>query len=303
MFQLARGVINERITVAGNEIYPGYLIRGDEKTVMIDAGVNLMGPLYVRSLGKILGAGGRPDYLFVTHSHYDHLGAALYLKERMPGIILGAHARVNDILQKESALAVMNRLSENHRALFKDIPDEPDLLIRPFQFDLALAGGDRFDCGGLVCEVIEVPGHTRDSLAYYVPELKALFPGEAAGVPERGGTTVQVEFLSSYEDYVASLEKMMALVPEMIGIGHGMVVTGGDARSFLERSYRATFEYRALLERYLNEAGGSVDRAIESVVMKEYDERGAILQERNAYITNVSAQVRHIASLGHGRAD
>jgi hypothetical protein len=30
---------------------------------------------------------------------------------------------------------------------------------------------------------------------------------------------------------------------------------------------------------------------------KEYDEKGAIMQERNAYITNLTAQVRLIAGL------
>ena len=37
--------------------------------------------------------------------------------------------------------------------------------------------------------------------------------------------------------------------------------------------------------------------AIETMARKEYDETGTIYQERNAYLTNLTAQVKHIAGL------
>ncbi|MBP7738749.1 MAG: MBL fold metallo-hydrolase [Spirochaetes bacterium] len=298
MKQLASGAIHEHIHVAANAAYPGYVIRGDKKNLMVECGMNLMAPLYLKSIRDILGDANRLNYLFITHSHYDHLGAASYLKRNIPGLAIGAHERVAPLLQKESVLAMMNRLSEIQRGLFKDIAGDEDLTIRPMNFDLSLKEGDEFDLGGLTCRVYEVPGHTRDSLAFYIPELKALFPGEAAGVPlGKEGEEPQVEFLSSYDDYLASLDKMIALEPALIGIGHGWVLTDDDASDFLRRSRAATFEYRALIEQYINDAGGDLERAIETMARKEYDEKGTILQERNAYLTNLTAQVKHIAGL------
>jgi len=56
--------------------------------------------------------------------------------------------------------------------------------IEAVDFQINLKEGDRFDLGGLTCEVYEVPGHTGDSLAFFIPEIKALFAGEACGIPE-----------------------------------------------------------------------------------------------------------------------
>jgi len=298
MKQLASGKINDRIHVAGNLAYPGYVITGDSKCAMIEGGINLMAPLYLQSIKEILRDADRLNYLFITHSHYDHLGAAHYLKRNIPGLAIGAHERVAPLLRKETVLAMMNRLSEIQRELFRDIAGDEDLAVRPMAFDLSLKEGDEFDLGGFACRVYEVPGHTRDSLAFYIPELKALFPGEAAGVPQgREGIEPQVEFLSSYDDYLASLDKMIALEPAMICIGHGWVLSDDDASGFLARSRAATFEYRKLIERYIIDAHGDIEMAIETMARKEYDETGTIYQERNAYLTNLTAQVKHIAGL------
>jgi 2-aminobenzoylacetyl-CoA thioesterase len=298
MKQLASGTIHERIHVAANAAYPGYVISGDKKNLMVECGINLMATLYLKSIKEILGDANRLNYLFITHSHYDHLGTAHYLKRNIPGLTIGAHERVAPLLQKESVLAMMNRLSEIQRGFFKDIAGDEDLTLRPMTFDISLKEGDEFDLGGITCRVYEVPGHTRDSLAYYIPELKALFPGEAAGVPlGKKGEEPQVEFLSSYDEYLNSLDKMIALEPALIGIGHGWVLTDDDASDFLQRSRAATFEYRKLIEQYINDAGGDLERAIETMARKEYDEKGTILQERNAYLTNLTAQVKHIAGL------
>ena len=203
MKQLAKGRINEHITVATDMMYPGFIIKGKTKNAMIEGGFNLLSPLYLSQIREILGDSDRLDYLFITHSHYDHLGAAAYLKRHIPGMKTAAHERVAPLLMKESVLAMMNRLSEIQRGLFGSIAGSEDLAIRPMEIDLSVKEGDEFDLGGLHVRVHEVPGHTRDSLAYFIPEIGALFPGEAAGVPEgREGDGAQVEFLASYDDYL-----------------------------------------------------------------------------------------------------
>jgi hypothetical protein len=40
-----------------------------------------------------------------------------------------------------------------------------------------------------------------------------------------------------------------------------------------------------------------VETAIQEMVHSQYDVKGGILQERISYVTNLSAQVRHIAGL------
>ena len=298
MKRQAKGQLHERITAIPNSWYPTYIVQGDRKNMMIDAGVNLLAPRYLALIKDILGDADRLDYLFLTHSHYDHIGSASYLKRRVPDLQIGAHERLAGLLEKQSVLDMMNRLSGNHVELLKYNAEGEDLTLRPFATDVLLKQGDAFNLGGLTCRVYETPGHTKDSVSFYFPEIKALFPGEAAGVLQgETGREMQVEFLTSFRDYIDSLNLMIALKPEMICLAHGWVLTQEDAADFLEYSLTETFKFRELIERYLSAAEGDVEKAIRDMAHAEYDVKGGIFQERVAYLTNLSAQIRHIAGL------
>jgi hypothetical protein len=52
-----------------------------------------------------------------------------------------------------------------------------------------------------------------------------------------------------------------------------------------------------LVERYLEAAAGDADLALERLGHDEYDAKGTVRQERAAYMTNLAAQVKHIAGL------
>jgi 2-aminobenzoylacetyl-CoA thioesterase len=298
MKQQAKGQIHERITAIPNSWYPAYIVRGEKKNLMIDAGINLLGPRYFTAIRDILGNSEELQYLFLTHSHYDHVGSASYLKRHIPGLLIGAHERVAGLLQKPSVLEMMNRLSANHIELLKYNTAGEDLTLHPFGIDMILKQGDEFDLSGLACCVYETPGHTRDSLSFYFPEIKALFPSEAVGVLQgETGSEMQVEFLSSYRDYIDSLKLMISLKPEIVCLAHGWVLTNEDAADFLKRSLIETFRYREVIESYLNAADGDVEKATQNMAHAEYDVKGGIYQERIAYVTNLSAQVKHIAGL------
>jgi glyoxylase-like metal-dependent hydrolase (beta-lactamase superfamily II) len=263
---------------------------------MIDAGINLMGPAYIASLEKIFGDKNALDYVFATHSHFDHLGSIPYLKRKLPRLQAGAFERVGTLMQKKSVLDLMTFLSELQRGFFQNIVGDEDVHIEAVDFEINLKEGDRFDLGGVTCEVYEVPGHTGDSLAFFIPEIRALLAGEACGIPESDKDGhIQVEFLSSYDDYVSSLDKLIRLQPKLICMGHMWVFTDDDATGFLQRSIEATPKYRELIETYLDAANGDIDCAVQSMAKKEYDEKRTIAQPRESYIQNLKAQVRHVA--------
>jgi glyoxylase-like metal-dependent hydrolase (beta-lactamase superfamily II) len=174
------------------------------------------------------------DYLLLTHSHYDHVGSASYLKAHVPGLRLAGHERVAGLLQKPSALELMNKLSDSHakmREAHSAGDTGEDLTVIPTELDVALKEGDELDLGGLTCRVYETPGHTRDSLSFHFLEEDALFVGDACGVLEAEPEPhVRVEFLSSYQDYLESIERIAALGPRMLGLAHRWVLTGDEVK-------------------------------------------------------------------------
>jgi glyoxylase-like metal-dependent hydrolase (beta-lactamase superfamily II) len=292
----AEGDFGEWITVGGNQLYPGYIIKGRQRHLMIDAGMNLIGPAYIASLEKIFGDKNALDYVFATHSHFDHVGSIPYLKRNLPDLQAGAFERVGTLMKKKSVLDLMTSLSELQRGFYQNIVGDEDVRIEPVNFEFNLKEGDRFDLGGVTCEVYEVPGHTGDSLAFFIPEIRALFAGEACGLPEGDKDShAKAEFLSSYDDYVSSLDKLIELQPKLIGMAHLWVFTDDDATDFLQRSREATPRYRKLIETYLDAANGDINDAVQLMVKKEYDEKGMIAQPRESYLENLKAQVRQVA--------
>lgn len=51
----ADGRIDERIIAIASVAYPGYVVQGDSARLMIDAGLNWLGPRYLASLRELLG--------------------------------------------------------------------------------------------------------------------------------------------------------------------------------------------------------------------------------------------------------
>ena len=294
----AKGRVHERIAAIGTASCPVYVVQGREKSLLVDAGVSLLGPRYLASVQDLLGDAGRLDYLVLTHSHYDHIGSAGYFKRHLPGLKIGAHERVAGLVRKASVLEAINGLSNMHDELRKYNTAGENLAVRPFEIDLVLKQGDEIDLGGLTCQVYETPGHTRDSLSFWIPEIKALFPGEACGVLRTGRERkLHVAFLASFDDYVSSLRLLSALQPEIICLPHNWVLTGDDASAFLELSLAETFRYRTMVESYLTATNGDLDKTVLELARIEFDPHEAALPPVAAYMTNLAAQVKHIAHL------
>ena len=143
MRERAEGRIHERVTAVASAAYPGYVVQGDRASLMIDAGLNLLGPRYLAALRELYGEESGPDYLLLTHSHYDHVGAASYLKTAPAGLRIAGHERLAGLLQKPSALELMNQAQRRPcGAARRSALRAEDLTIQPLALDLPLKEGD-----------------------------------------------------------------------------------------------------------------------------------------------------------------
>jgi glyoxylase-like metal-dependent hydrolase (beta-lactamase superfamily II) len=74
---------------------------------------------------------------------------------------------------------------------------------------------------------LETPGHTRDSICLWSASESALFTGDLV---LGSGTAVLDDQPGALADYLASLERLLALGPRTIYPGHGPIVHDGRAR-------------------------------------------------------------------------
>ncbi len=282
--------ITDEIYALGNRYFPSFLIIGEKKIAQIDSGIAFMGPHYLDDLKKILGDGKGADLLFFTHSHFDHLGGAPYLMNRFPKLSVAGPEYLFYVLGREGARKTIERLN---RDISKIYDPESELSDEDFDYSrirpgLVVADGDIIDLGGgITIEVIATPGHTRDSVTYFLPHIKTVICGE--------DFFVAPEFLSSYEDYVESIKKVRKKSPEMILTGHSTIVKSENIESYFDRALKDTKAFKEKIEKYLEEEDMDEDSVVRRIKDEEFIPERMDKQPEEAYLLNLTAQVGLIA--------
>lgn len=291
------GEVAPGLHVLGSAGVPSYLLDAP-RPVLVDAGLACLGGRYVAEARACL-AGRAPGRLLLTHVHFDHCGAAAQLKKAFPGLTIAAAAKAAAIVERPNALALMARLNEDARRNVAAL--EPDLAgpepFAPFAVDQVLEDGARLDLGGgQTVEVLYSPGHTWDFLSFWIPERGILIAGEAAGCADATGY-IMTEFLVSFDAYIQSLRRLMTLPAKVLCQGHRVVYTGEDVPRYLERSLQAAGDYRAWVDRLLDEEHGDQERVAARVRAGEYDDKPQPKQAEAAYLLNLRARIAHLADL------
>jgi glyoxylase-like metal-dependent hydrolase (beta-lactamase superfamily II) len=161
--------------------------------------------------------------------------------------------------------------------------------------DRVLADGERLELEeGSTVEVIAAPGHTWDSLSYYLPERKILIASESCGCVDNTGDVV-TEFLADYQAYMDTIRRLSRLDVDIFCQGHRLVYTGKDVPPFFQRSLEAAAAFRETVETMLRREGGDIPRTVARMKALEYDPKPHPKQPEPAYLINLEARVRHLA--------
>lgn len=290
----SNGKIGDGLFAVGAPELPAFLLTG-RTPALFDAGMTVMGPLYLKDIRTHLEDEPLLRYIFLTHAHFDHSGACPYLKRNIKGLQVGAHPLAAETFRRPNAVELIRSLSRDYEDRHAAQTGKEDVSFDALQVDILLEDGMDFDLGGgLGFKIVTTPGHTRDSISFYIPKMKALITGEAIGVYDRN-MTIHPEFLSSYHDYLASLEKLARLDVEMLLMGHYFTLTGQDARGFIAKSIARTKIFRKRIEDDLHDLHGDREAVVKRIFREDYEETGAILQEARPYLINLAAKVKAVA--------
>ncbi|MGN1084417.1 MAG: hypothetical protein ACI4QX_05405, partial [Lachnospiraceae bacterium] len=119
---------------------------------------------------------------------------------------------------------------------------------------------DTIKCGDMTFTVVSLPGHTRDSIAFYLQEKKFLLGSETLGV-YFGDDTYLPFFLVGYQMSLDSFEKVKQMDIEYMLLPHYGVVDKEETKRFLKNS-EWTFCDTAEKIVALYQAGGTKEDAI-----------------------------------------
>jgi glyoxylase-like metal-dependent hydrolase (beta-lactamase superfamily II) len=279
--------IASNVFVIHDSMFPIYIIRGP-KNIMVDCSILAKGAEIEENLAKILG-NDKIDTVLLTHSHYDHTGACAYLQARHHFNII-ASQRTKEILQNPKAIEFIDKLNQEFKHLLEQ--DNSMRVAMPENIGAVHEGEKISVSQNQWLQVYETPGHTRCSMSFLLQPENILFPGDAAGVMEKN-STIKPLFLSSYTQYVASLEKIIALNSEILALPHNQVIKGRkNVQKFLNHSLLETQKLKTKIFQEL-QMSTDFNAIAEKLFSQEYT-LPTIAGPREALLINLTAMVKSI---------
>ncbi|MFC1868779.1 MBL fold metallo-hydrolase [Thermodesulfobacteriota bacterium] len=230
----------------GTPAFPAFLSLG-EVGMIIEGGT---GPTFKIITSQIEALGidpGRIEYIILTHTHADHIGALPHLKRKWPHIKLVASAAGSKILSTRELYHEFLLVDLGITQLMKakaecdEVPAIPE--DYSFEVDLIVKGGDTIELGdGVSWEIIDTPGHSPCHICLYEKKEATLALGDAVGfyVPEKD--VFWPNYFVSLPGYCDSIRKLSHLPAKRAALSHNAVIEG-DVKKFLEKALKATENY------------------------------------------------------------
>ena len=280
------------LTVTDVRAVPGdcaFLLDDGKTAVLYDTGFGFTGCQIAENIQKVLGSRSL-DYILLTHSHYDHVLATPYITRVYPNAKVIAGEYVAQIFQRPTAKAVMREL-DRKAAVKHEMADYEDL-IDHLNVDITVKDGERIRCGDFVFEVIALPGHTKCSMGFYLPEHKLLLGSETLGV-YFGNNTYLPFYLVGYQLTLDAFEKVRKLEIEKFLLPHYGVVDRKEAQVYLKNSEATTRENAQTMLSMLQD-GKTKDEILVFLEARDYRDNVKPTYPIDAFHLNTSIMIEQI---------
>ena len=197
-------------------------VRGRDRDMLVDSG---MGVVSLREQVPLVTE--KPCLAVASHSHFDHIGCHHEFEER------AIHPAEAEILGQPTRAAT---LAEDYVSddIFTQRPPDPysstEYAVKKAAATRLLEDGDVIDLGDRHFEVVHTPGHSPGGIALWEADTQILFSGDIV----YDGPLIEDVYHSDIADYIASMERLLALPVRCVHGGHFPSYDGARHREIIE---------------------------------------------------------------------
>jgi hydroxyacylglutathione hydrolase len=188
---------------------------------LVDVGLTGKGSYKIESIKKLGIDLSSIKRIIMTHTHLDHIGCFAEIKKTIPDVELWVHENEAESMENgdDRAIYGMDAFKSMCQMQYGIGPGD-----FKFKVDRKLEGTETLEIGGMVWEVIYIPGHSMGGIALYEPAQKILIPGDVIYADYAIGRFDL--YGADASQLKESLNKLAGLDIDILLPGHNQIVKG-----------------------------------------------------------------------------
>lgn len=249
--------VTEGVHVAiGYALANAILVEGENSNIIIDTTGTIETAREVKALFDEINS-NPIEAIIYTHNHGDHTyGASVFAEDSNPDIY--AHDSTEEYLSRVIGIIRPIISARSNRMFGNSLPKsevenngigpfleigrdgrQPGLLYPTKTFSDKI----KFEVGGVKVELYHAPGETNDQLFVWLPEKKALFPGDNFYKTFPNLYTIRGTPYRDLAGWVNSIDMMRYLQPEFLIPSHTRPLVGQDNINSILTTYRDGIQF------------------------------------------------------------
>lgn len=219
-----------------------FLITTEAGNVIIDTSMPFNATLHKRLLTAE--NAGPIKYIILTHAHGDHTGGLTAWKQPGTQIIAQKqHAEFQHYMARLNGFYALRNAAQFSLPMPAAPAAWPGNYGAKIEPTIMFDDKYEFELGGVKFEMLSTPGETYDHLTVWLPKYKAAFVGDNYYDSFPNIYTLRGTQPRWALDYINSLNKVLALKPEILIPSHGMAVFGNAEITKRVTRYRDAIQY------------------------------------------------------------